>query len=59
MSDNDLLIGGDKEQPTAQGASGIATPADFINVSVFGEFKDGGEHVEQKFAVKVPRGTPE
>ena len=68
MSDEDLVIGkGELSQqtPQAQGQSGLSTPMDFVNVSVFGVFKDSekdnpsskdDEYVEQKFGVKVPRG---
>jgi hypothetical protein len=68
MSDEDLLIGGKKEEPPqAQGASGISVPMDFVNVSFFGVFKDSekrdpaskdDEYVEQVFKTQVPRHEP-
>jgi hypothetical protein len=68
MSDEDLLIGGKKEQsPQAQGSSGIQVPMDFVNVSFFGVFKDSerlnpdlgeDEYVEQVFKTQVPRHEP-
>jgi hypothetical protein len=68
MSDEDLLIGGKQEAPKPQGASGIQTPMDFVNVSVFGVFKDSeksdptnkeDEYVEQVFKTQRPRGLPD
>lgn len=62
MADEDLLIGGQGEQTSGaqgSGSSGLATPMEFVNVSVFGEFKDGSGHVEQPYSIQRPKGTSE
>ena len=66
MADEDLLINKETPAPTRQ--TGLQTPMDLVNVSLFGVFKNSeksdpastdDEYVEQKFAVQVPRGEPD
>lgn len=62
MSDEDLLIGSQKEQAIegatqgAQGSSGIVTPKEIMSLSVFGVYENG-EAIEQKMKFQAPRGT--
>jgi hypothetical protein len=69
MSDEDLLIGGKKEEaPAPQGSTGLQVPADLVKVSLFGVFKTSekadpnsteDEYVEQVFPITKPRNVPD